>query len=483
MTRSSLHLRMSLAGLFLTVGCGDDSSAESGTGSASEDTSDTSSSSTNPTTPTTGISTQPTTGPTGGATESASSTVDPSTDSGESDSSTGEPATTTGVVETSSTTEPDTTTGPVETTTGDTTTGDTTTGDTTTGEPDTTTGEPDTTTGNAEECVLAQQHAPCDMASDDALHALGINCTSLGGMWVDNGNAVAVTGLDFQAPPPSNGKRSWQVAKSYGTYVDPNTNKPFWNSREGDKLLMISSGLLPAPNGQGAVIVTDGDVYNDTAFGGVWDSDVMPPPMSAAEGSPDPMGYTNCDGINDCSNTIANQWDLGGADPEDKMWFSFNLKAPAIANGDPADAKGYTFDFAYFSAEFPEYVDTQFNDIFVVWQASELYTGNVTFINGQPMTVTALWPIDFQGECDFFDPNCAGQDPHLGGTGMIDDGGATGWYKATGGVNPGETFLLAFAIFDMGDSSFDTTALIDNWQWDCEGCVPNEVMGCGIEPM
>ena len=42
--------------------------------------------------------------------------------------------------------------------------------------------------------------------------------------------------------------------------------------------------------------------------------------------------------------------------------------------------------------------------------------------------------------------------------------------------------MLAFAIFDMGDAGFDTTALIDNWQWDCVGCVPNELDSCGIIP-
>jgi len=312
---------------------------------------------------------------------------------------------------------------------------------------------------------------PCDSASDDALHAIGLNCTSLGGQWVDNQTAVAVTNLDFQAAPPTLGKRAWQVAKSYGSFVDPNSNQPFWNSREGDKVLLISSGLLPPPNPQGAVIVADGDVYNDVAFGGVWDSDVMPPPMSPNQGSPDPMGYTNCDGTNDCSNTIFDQWVLGTGDPEDKMWFSFDVTAPAIANGQIADAKGYTFDFAYFSAEFPEWVGDEFNDIFVVWQSSEDYTGNVTFINGQPLTVTALWPIDYQSF-----------DVHLQGTGHINDGGATGWYKATSGVKPGEQFTLAFAIFDMGDSTYDTTAIIDNWSWDCEGCVPNEVDDCGIAP-
>ena len=473
MTRASLSILMSLGTGLLLAACGDDSGTSGNGASTGESSTESTTSTTDPINPpTTGVTGDMTTGQTsGGMTESASSTVDPSTGEPTESGTTGE--TTTGNIGTTG--EPDTTTVTPETTTGETTTGETTTGD------DTTTGE--MTTGNAEDCLLAQQHEPCDKMSNDALHAMGLNCTSLGDMWVNNSNAVTVTGLDFQAPPPMNGERSWQVAKSYGSFIDPDTKKPFWGPREGEKFLMISSGLLPTPNGQGAVIIANGDVYNDTAFGGVWDSDSMPPPMSAQKGSPDPMGYTNCDGVNDCSNTILDQWNLGFGNAEDKMWFSFNLKAPAIANGDVADANGYTFNFAYFSAEFPEYVDSQFNDIFVVWQSSEDYTGNVTFINGQPMTVTALWPIDFQGGCDFFDPNCQGNDPHLAGTGHSMDGGATNWYKATGGIKPGETFLLAFAVFDMGDSSFDTTALLDNWQWDCEGCVPNEVMSCGIEPM
>ena len=331
-------------------------------------------------------------------------------------------------------------------------------------------------------CMLAQKHKPCDADSMDPLHALGLNCTTLGGEYVNNDNAVTVQGLNFQAPPMSMGKRTWQVATAYGTHVDPDTNQPFWSAREGEKVLLLSSGLLPAPDGAGKVVVADGDVYNDAAIGGPWDDDSMPAPMSPTKGSPDPMGFTGCDGANDCSNTLEDQWALGNGDAEDKTWFSFELKAPSTQNGDIANANGYTFDFAYFSAEFPEWVDTDFNDIFVVWQSSEMYTGNVTFIDGQPLTVTALWPIDFQGECSFGDPGCVGADPHLAGTGYSSDGGATGWYKATSGVTPGETFTLAFAIFDMGDSIYDTTAILDNWKWDCDGCVPNEVDSCGIEP-
>ncbi len=451
-------------GLILFGGCGDDGTT---TVSASGTDGETTAGSTGPSPTTTTVP--------GTMSDSMSDTVLPTT-GGMSDSvgettTTGPEETTTG--QTTAMIDPDTTTGPDETTTtgpDETTTGETT-GDDTTGD----------TMIDPDECQLAAQHLPCDANSDDPLHAIGLNCTSLGGDYVNNQNATMISNLDFQAPPAMGNRRAWQVARSYGTYIDPDTNEPFWSSREGDKLLMISSGLLPAPNAQGAVIIADGDVYNDTAFGGVWDSNVMPPPMSHLHGSPDPEGFTNCDGVNDCSNTILAQWNLGLGNPEDKMWFHFELTAPSLDAGDIADANGFTFDFAYFSAEFPEYVDSQFNDIFIAWQASEEYTGNITFIDGQPLTVTALWPIDFEGQCDgFLCVNPA--DPHLAGTGHIQDGGATSWYKATSGVNPGETFLLSFAIFDMGDSTFDTTALIDNWQWDCEGCIPSEVNSCGVAP-
>jgi len=357
-------------------------------------------------------------------------------------------------------------------------------GSATTDEPPETTGETQTTDEpgadtEGAECPLALMHVPCDGASDSPLHALGLDCVSFGGEWGPS-NAVAVQNFALNAAPGVFGKRSWQVAESYGSFVDPDTNKPFWGPREGYKVLLISSGLLPPPDPDGAVIVEDGDVYNDVGFGDPWDSNSMPPPMLPGKGSPHAMGHVDCDGENDCSNTIWAQWQSGNGEVEDKLWFSFDVTAPSLVNGQIADANGYSFEFAYFSAEFPEYVGTEYNDIFVVWQASESYTGNVTFIDGRPLTVTALWPVDFVGECD--EDGCVGHDEHLEGTGHITDGGATGWYKATGGVNPGETFTLAFSVFDMGDSFYDSTAILDNWLWDCEGCVPNEVESCGIAP-
>jgi hypothetical protein len=468
MFRAPMNLMLGLGAGLLLVACGGDGDTTDGSAGATMGSSSTSTAS-SVTDPTTTTPTGGATDETVGASEAQSSTDEPSTGgtAGESTGSTGE---TTGMV------VPDTSTGEDPSTSTTTTTGDDTSG--TSGSSDSSGGDE---TGNEQTCPLAVMHLPCDEMSNDALHAFGLNCSSLGGKWIDKSTATAVAKLDFQAPPPVGGLRTWQVAKSYGTFIDPMTQKPFWSAREGDKMLMISSGGLPAPNGQGVITIADGDVYNDTGAG-IWDSDNIPPPMSPAKGSPDPMGFKDCDGVGDCSNTIFDQWQLGEGNPEDKMWFNFELTAPALANGDMADANGYSFDFAMFSAEFPEYVGQSVNDMFIAWQSSEEYTGNVTFIDGQPLTITAVWPIDFQGECDFFDPQCVGQDEHLEGTGYISDGGATNWYKAIGGVKPGETFVLAFAIFDMGDSTFDTTALLDNWQWDCEGCIPSEVDSCGVFP-
>jgi hypothetical protein len=34
----------------------------------------------------------------------------------------------------------------------------------------------------------------------------------------------------------------------------------------------------------------------------------------------------------------------------------------------------------------------------------------------------------------------------------------------------------------MGDDILDSYAVVDHFRWDCEGCIPNEVESCGIDP-
>ena len=150
-----------------------------------------------------------------------------------------------------------------------------------------------------------------------------------------------------------------------------------------------------------------------------------------------------CDLIHDCSDSLHQWWDVEGwNNPDDKLWMHASLTVPP-------GTSGFVFDFAYFSSEFPDFYDTRFNDQFIAWSTSDAYTGNLTF--------------------------------KLADTGFSGNAG-TGWFVARGPALPGETFELTFFIADLGDSGRATNVLIDNFRWECAGCVPNEVDSCGIQP-
>ena len=54
------------------------------------------------------------------------------------------------------------------------------------------------------------------------------------------------------------------------------------------------------------------------------------------------------------------------------------------------------------------------------------------------------------------------------GFGGLADAGATGWLVTTAPVDGGSTFTIRFAIWDTGDTAFDSTALIDNFRWQAD---------------
>jgi hypothetical protein len=71
----------------------------------------------------------------------------------------------------------------------------------------------------------------------------------------------------------------------------------------------------------------------------------------------------------------------------------------------------------------------------------------------------------------------------LAGTGYEDDdgtgtpiGGGTGWLTTTSPVTPGETATVRFIIFDEGDHIYDSSVIIDNFQFQVQGSTgPNTV--------
>ena len=139
----------------------------------------------------------------------------------------------------------------------------------------------------------------------------------------------------------------------------------------------------------------------------------------------------------------------------------------------PPGTQGFLFDFAFFSSEWPSWVDSQYNDQFIVWVESATYTGNLTFVQDAPLTITALDAAN-----GFAFTNNA---PELAGTGY-EQHAATDWFTARGSAEPGEQLGLTFFLADLGDNALASAAALDNFRWECEGCVPNEVNSCGIQP-
>ncbi|MGH1346904.1 MAG: choice-of-anchor L domain-containing protein [Nannocystales bacterium] len=304
-------------------------------------------------------------------------------------------------------------------------------------------------------CEAPGDLVPCDSGTTNPFNAIGLGC--VGGP----NTAIPIFNPIFAA----NDANTWRIAQQFGDFIDPGDGLPLWRPREGESMLVIGTGPLPALDANGALIEV-GDPLGDATTNP--SNTPLPAPLSPLPGSAGGAGgtpFVNCDLVNDCSDSLIDQWNLGGGNANDLIWFQFETPVPG-------GTYGFSFDFAYFSEEFPEYVDTQFNDMFVAWSNSESYTGNLCFVNDEPCTVTALWPADYQGGA-----------AELSGTQFTNDG-ATGWYEAKGTVVPNEMLQLTFALFDMSDSSFDTTLLVDNFRWDCEGCTPSEVDPCiGIDPV
>jgi hypothetical protein len=145
----------------------------------------------------------------------------------------------------------------------------------------------------------------------------------------------------------------------------------------------------------------------------------------------------------------------------------------------PTNASSLSFDFQFFSAEYPDFVCTEFNDEFLVIQESSGFPtpSNIAFdmhnnaitVNSGFFTVCTNDPIKPQTQhCTQPVSGIAGtgfEDTSGGGLGGAIPGGGTGWLTTTSPVKPGENVTLHFIIFDEGDGILDSAVLIDNFRW------------------
>jgi hypothetical protein len=169
----------------------------------------------------------------------------------------------------------------------------------------------------------------------------------------------------------------------------------------------------------------------------------------------------------------------------------------------PSNATGYSFNFKFYSFEFPDWVcDTSgYNDQFVAlvqpppmgaYVPTGSPFGNISFdSNNHPVSVNMGFfdvcdpttPTRFATHCKSGGGTCpALPSPYcplgvgdLAGTGFdvwhssVGPAGATRWLKTQAPATPGSVITVRFAMWDAGNTEFDSTVLVDNFQWIANG--------------
>lgn len=291
------------------------------------------------------------------------------------------------------------------------------------------------------ECVA--HNVPCDHMDDDIWHAIGLNCP--GGLQID--------GMVNGDP------QSFYVHEGdLGTFV-PAPYPP----REGDKFLVMSSGR--------AQDITMAGLFASTDVAGFVDNGAnLPAPMVTTKVSTTDTCADdfNLVGTGDCSNTVEDQWNQGSG--------AYDYAELRFSVGVPAGNPGFSYDLAMFSTEYPNYYQSGFNDMYIGWLESEMWTGNISFDEmGHPISLNAGF-LDYKDAPNPYDCPAPCAAPELAGTAMEGHAG-TKWLTTTAGVTPGETIELVFAVFDLSDPVLDTVVLLDNFQFGCVGGPPVTIPG------
>ena len=272
----------------------------------------------------------------------------------------------------------------------------------------------------------------CDGDSDNLLHAVGLDC--IGGIPAAGG-----------ASGPAGSQASY--AGSLGPY----------SPREGERMLIMSTGRaehLPLEHTELSELGCDEPLYCPNTNFGVGPG-VLPKPLTFQPVDADLscVDDPSLVGSGDCSNSLYEQWSACGLDCE--LWDYSELRLGLTV---PAKSYGLAFDLAFMSTEWPSFAGSGFNDMFVAWLESESWTGNVSFDgNGNPITVNAGF-TDYRGS-------------ELAGFAMEGHAG-TRWLTTSFGVQPDERLTLVLAVFDIGDGSYDSVALVDGFRWTCSGTTP-----------
>ncbi|RLB60812.1 MAG: hypothetical protein DRI90_12800, partial [Deltaproteobacteria bacterium] len=253
---------------------------------------------------------------------------------------------------------------------------------------------------------------------------------------------------------------------------------------EGTRIVVLSSGIAadgtqtnPGPNGgapNGSNVSTTHSPSSTADIGTCssplcindWFATANPPLKNANELPVAP----NCGNGSSGTPTSAN----------DSVMLYLRLRAPT-------NSKAFSFNSYFFSAEYPEFVCTDFNDQFVALVDTPVPALPIPNpIDKNLMTYndgTSKWPIGINiaagtslfSVCDaqsktqtcqgtaVSPSSCSLGAAQLAGTGFEASstcliGGATYWLTTSGNIVPGDILELRLVVWDVGDSAFDSLA-------------------------
>ncbi len=304
--------------------------------------------------------------------------------------------------------------------------------------------------------------------------------------------------------PPTQAERIWGVIAASLTETDgsmlENQDQAAVRDNFGDNQPTGFDSLVLLSSGVAADLTDTNPSFNSFEGGKGWGTEAAPPAdWYAANGN----AFPNVPG---CPTTATTS--------NDPVMLTIRVRVPT-------NAQSFSADLSFFSAEFPEYVCSQYTDMFVALldtTDSENPPDKNIAVYDQFGDGTVLWPLGVNlaqsanglfSQCVNGPIGCSGQmsdytgcvgvDQLIGtgfdaydGTGQFDPGcldspgttnghyykgGATGWLTMTGNVEPGEVAEIRLAVWDAGGFIYDSLVMLDNWTWGLTPAAPGLTPG------
>ena len=249
------------------------------------------------------------------------------------------------------------------------------------------------------------------------------------------------------------------VLTSYGQYVAP---------QKGATMAAISSGTARTPTDPGYVHPKSGTMPGQAGSFNAGTKITIENTYLAPHGGKPPSPAA-------CSTACT----MGC----DQAYDSVNLKARIRV---PTNAKSFSYQFKFYSSEFPEYLCQQFNDFFIALLKTAWVPDPSAMPPQMPLPADTNIAFDAQGNAvsvnnGFFQVcfppfgaapgTCPSGTLELIGNGMggwgsnVKEGGGTDWLTNESPVVPGETMEIQFMIWDAGDHNVDSLVLLDHFRW------------------